>query len=80
MTMPDVSGLPVNVDSTYEDSATDPGQKLHQQHHDIVHGAVKALDVNKVDSPDFDNIVQRTQAQYDTIVTKDPRTLYVIVG
>lgn len=41
--MPNVSGLPVDLDATYDDSTSDPTQKIHQQHHDTVHGAVKAL-------------------------------------
>ncbi len=43
MTMPDVSTLPVDLDAVYADSTVDPTQKLHQQHHDLSHGAVKAL-------------------------------------
>lgn len=43
MTMPDVSGLPVDNDAIYADDPTDPARKLHQQHHDLVHAAVKAL-------------------------------------
>lgn len=30
--------LPTNIDSTYVDKS--PGDKLHQQHHDVVHAAV----------------------------------------
>jgi hypothetical protein len=32
-------GLPVNVDSTYDDDTTtpDPSVKAHQQHHDVLH-------------------------------------------
>ncbi len=42
MTYPDTSGLPVNLDTTYADSGTDASVKLHQQHHDTLHAAVKA--------------------------------------
>lgn len=35
---------------------------------------------NKPDSASFDTITQLTQAAYDAIGTKDPRTLYVVVG
>lgn len=34
----------------------------------------------KVTSDSVDDILTRTQAQYDAIVTKDPETLYIIVG
>ena len=29
--------LPTNIDTAYDDSATDASQKLHQQHHDSLH-------------------------------------------
>lgn len=32
--------LPVNIDTTYADDATQPGVKLHQQHHDTIHAFV----------------------------------------
>ena len=35
--------LPVNVDTTYPDDALIPSRKLHQQHHDLIHGAINAL-------------------------------------
>ncbi len=41
MTYPDVSGLPVNVDTTYADSGTDASVKIHQQNHDLVHDALQ---------------------------------------
>lgn len=37
-------GLPTNTDSTYADSGTDPTVKLHQQHHDAIHGIVNRFD------------------------------------
>lgn len=43
MTMPDVSGLPENIDDSYIDDASNPGRKAHQQAHDLIHKAVKAL-------------------------------------
>lgn len=43
MTMPDTSTLPENVDATYADDPNDPAQKAHQQHHDLLHKAVKAV-------------------------------------
>lgn len=43
MTMPDVSGLPENLDVSYADDPANPGRKAHQQHHDLLHGAAKAL-------------------------------------
>lgn len=38
MTMP----LPVNIDATSADNASDPSVKAHQQHHDTAHGVVNA--------------------------------------
>lgn len=35
--------LPVNIDTTYGDD-TDPSVKVHQQHHDAVHGVVNLFD------------------------------------
>lgn len=32
--------LPTSMDTTYVDSSTDPSVKLHQQHHDTIHGIV----------------------------------------
>lgn len=43
MTMPDVSGLPENNDALYADDPANPSRKLHQQHHDLLHAAAKAL-------------------------------------
>lgn len=36
--------LPVNIDSTYADSATDASVKLHQQYHDTIHSIVNQFD------------------------------------
>lgn len=36
--------LPVNVDTTYADDGGDASVKTHQQHHDIVHGAVNKIE------------------------------------
>jgi hypothetical protein len=41
--IPDVSGLPVNLDTVYADDAANPGRKIHQQNHDLVHAALKAM-------------------------------------
>ena len=38
------SSLPVNVDSTYADSGSDPTVQLHQQHHDAIHKIVNLFD------------------------------------
>ena len=38
--MPAPTSLPVNVDTTYADDGGDASVKLHQQHHDSVHGLV----------------------------------------
>lgn len=37
-------GLPVTIDSTYADSTADASQKLHQQHHDTIHGMLNKFD------------------------------------
>jgi hypothetical protein len=37
-------GLPINVDTTYGDNPNDASVKLHQQHHDTIHGAIDAFD------------------------------------
>jgi hypothetical protein len=42
VTIPDVSGLPTDIDATFDDIGS-PGRKAHQQHHDKAHEAVKAL-------------------------------------
>jgi hypothetical protein len=36
--------LPTNNDATYDDSVTDPSQKLHQQHHDSLHALYNAYE------------------------------------
>jgi hypothetical protein len=38
--------LPINIDTTYADSGTDPSQKLHQQHHDAIHGFLGKFDTS----------------------------------
>jgi hypothetical protein len=45
-----VSGanLPVNIDATYADSATDPSVELHQLYHDLVHKVVNLFDKDSV--------------------------------
>lgn len=35
-----MSDLPVDIDTTYEDEVDRPSRKLHQQHHDVIHGFV----------------------------------------
>jgi hypothetical protein len=51
-------GLPVTVDSTWADSATDASVKQHQQHHDALHAFANRYDVDAVPSggqvPTFD--------------------------
>jgi hypothetical protein len=42
VTIPDVSGLPTDIDATFDDIGS-PGRKAHQQHHDLAHAAIKAL-------------------------------------
>ena len=37
-------GLPVNVDSAYADDGADATVKLHQQHHDVLHGFANEFD------------------------------------
>jgi hypothetical protein len=36
-------GLPVNIDTTYADTG-DASVKIHQQHHDLIHGIANAID------------------------------------
>lgn len=36
-------GLPVNIDTTYADTG-DASVKIHQQHHDLLHGIANAID------------------------------------
>ena len=36
--------LPVNIDTSYADDAADASRKIHQQHHDELHGYVNAHD------------------------------------
>jgi len=38
--------LPLNVDTTYSDSGTDPTVKAHQQHHDALHKFANRYDVD----------------------------------
>jgi len=38
-------GLPVNIDTTYADSGTDPSVKIHQQNTDAVHNVVNDFDI-----------------------------------
>ena len=52
MTYPDTSGLPVNLDVSYVDDPANPGRKAHQQHHDLVHAAVKAVPVDFLSKTD----------------------------
>lgn len=42
-------GLPVNIDTTYPD-AGDSSVPIHQQHHDLIHAAVNAIDVDTLPS------------------------------
>jgi hypothetical protein len=42
------SVLPVNVDSTYADSGSDPSVKLHQQYHDSIHKVVNWFDKDAI--------------------------------
>lgn len=37
-------GLPVNIDSTYADNGGDASVKIHQQHHDSLHGIANLQD------------------------------------
>lgn len=36
--------LPVNIESQYADSLTDPSRKIHQGHHDVIHAFVNLFD------------------------------------
>lgn len=45
--------LPINIDTTYPDSATDASQKLHQQQHDSIHGIVNQFDTANASSAGF---------------------------
>lgn len=40
--MPNSPNLPVSIDTSYPDSATDPSVQTHQIHHDILHGIANA--------------------------------------
>lgn len=45
MTSPQVAALPVNIDTSYADNGADASVKVHQQHHDVIHGGLQRIDL-----------------------------------
>lgn len=69
MTMPDVSGLPTDLEATRAADPNDPSVKEHHRHTDIVHGAVKALPAraNHTGTQPSSSISDFTEAAQDAV-------------
>lgn len=70
--------LPVNVDTTYADSGTDPSVKLHQQHHDAIHAAVNKISTT---APQNGQVPVATNGVYEpSTISVTARPIYLQVA